>query len=444
MGGSSLKSEFHNLIHKDEKILCALLFASNDGFLFYDLTSFKKAWLSSKYWELLGYDSKEKEHMEHDWEDTIYEHDLNMALKELNEHSQDDNYLFDRFLRHKHKDGSTVWMRFRGIIIKDEQGSPIRLLGAYSDVSGYKKMEKKMMRLADEYQDIFNGTQDAMFLMEVLGDSKFRFISSNWAHQKKTKLIIEDFAGKTPEELLGEELGNIVSDNYQKCVISKKSISYEEKLDLPGGELYWMTTLTPIIEDDEVIKIIASATDITEIKKLELELEKQANYDKLTRLPNRRLFFERLERLIVESERDHTQFALLFIDLDGFKDINDKYGHEAGDEVLITVGQRIQKCIRKSDTAARMGGDEYSALLRNPKDKKAISNIVHKIHKALQEVIHIGDHECYVNSSIGIAIYPDNGTDSKTLLRNADSAMYEVKRNGKRGFGFFEDVIIEK
>ncbi len=149
------------------------------------------------------------------------------------------------------------------------------------------------------------------------------------------------------------------------------------------------------------------------------------------------MFFERLERLIVESERENTRFALLFIDLDGFKNVNDNYGHEAGDSVLITVGKRIQHCIRKSDTVARMGGDEYSVLLRGFEDKKEITKVVKKIHKTLQEKMHIGDNECYVNASIGIAIYPDNGTNIETLLKNSDSTMYEVKKNGKGGFEFF-------
>lgn len=109
------------------------------------------------------------------------------------------------------------------------------------------------------------------------------------------------------------------------------------------------------------------------------------------------------------------------------------------------VGKRIQNCIRKEDTAARMGGDEYSALLRDIEDKKTISNLVEKIHKTLQEVMHIGNHECYVNSSIGVAIYPTNGENGEILLRNADSKMYEVKRKGKGGFEFiFEDNKIAK
>lgn len=439
MGESSLKTEFYKVIHKDEDIFDALLFASIEGFLFLDLINFENAWLSSKYWELLGYDPKEMEQHEYAWKDTVFEEDLNKALEDLGKHSEDDDYLFDQLLRHRHKNGSIVWMRFRGIVLKDEHGKAKRLAASFSDASSSMEMEKKMMRLADEYETIFNGTRDAMFLLEVLENGEFRFIDNNHAHQKKTKLMSEDIAKKTPQEVFGKEIGDAACENYRECVKNKKSISYEEKLDLPEGELYWLTTLTPIIEDDTVIKIMGSATDITQMKELELKLDRLANYDTLTGIPNRRLFFERLKQLIAEIERDNTQFALLFIDLDGFKEINDNYSHETGDEVLITVGKRLSNHIRKSDTVARMGGDEFAVLLRDIKDKEAIQLVVEKIHKSLQEVIKIGDDECYVNSSIGIAIYPNDGKDSETLLRNADSVMYEIKRKGKAGYEFFDD-----
>ena len=206
-----------------------------------------------------------------------------------------------------------------------------------------------------------------------------------------------------------------------------------------GKDFVWLTTLTPIMEGDRVTHIVGSAEDITKRKKLELELEEYANYDKLTGLPNRRLFFERLDRMVVEHERDKSKFALLFIDLDGFKDINVEYGHVVGDEVLITIGNRLLQCIRKSDTAARMGGDEYTIIIRNIEEIKNVEILVKKIHKALQEVMCIDLIECKVDSSIVIAIYPENGEDSDTLLRSADTSMYDVKRNGKGGFGYFKD-----
>lgn len=246
---------------------------------------------------------------------------------------------------------------------------------------------------------------------------------------------------KSPQELFGKELGDIIEENCQKCVDSKKSITYEERQFLPSGEHIWLTTLTPIIEEDRVSYIVGSSTDITERRKLELELEKSANYDKLTGLPNRRLFFERLEQTVLDSEVENQKFALLFIDLDGFKYINDNHGHVFGDEVLTIVGKRLIECVRKTDTVARMGGDEFTVLIKNIEDKEIVEKIAKKIQDLLQEVMHIQDYECRINSSIGIAIFPSNGKDSETLLRKADASMYEVKRKGNGGYMFSNDLV---
>ncbi|WP_353893608.1 diguanylate cyclase [Proteinivorax hydrogeniformans] len=439
MEGIYLKDELYALIKKDKSIFEFIQSGSLDGIWYWDLENPQMEWMSPKFWETLGYSSEDKKHLVSEWQDIIFQEDLKLAIENLKKHCADPNYPYDQIVRYKHKNGSTVWIRCRGLAIRDENGKAIRMLGAHTDITDLKEIEKEISRLTKEYEKIFNGTQDAMFLIEVFENGEFRYVRNNLAHQNKTGILFEQIRNKSPQDLLGQEMGDVVSENYKKCVVAKKNITYEEELNLPGGERIWSTTLTPIFEDDKVSHIVGSSTDITDRKKLQMKLEKQANYDQLTGIPNRRLFLERLERLVVESERDNTQFALLFIDLDGFKYINDKYGHEAGDEVLITVGQRVQKCIRKSDTAARMGGDEYSALLRGIGDKDAISNVVEKIHKELQEVMYIGDNECYVNSSIGVAIYPDNGADSESLLKNADSKMYEVKKSGKGGFKFYED-----
>lgn len=438
-----LKKELYDLINSDTGIFEFIQSGSLDGIWYWDLENPENEWMSPKFWETLGYNPDEKKHLASEWQDIIFQEDLTLSIENFERHSADPNHPYDQIVRYKHKKGSTVWIRCRGLAIRNENGKAIRMLGAHTDITDLKETEKEISRLTKEYEKVFNGTQDAMFLIQVFDNGETRYVRNNLAHQNKTGILLEQIMNKSPQELLGKEMGDVVAENYKKCIVSKKSITYEEELSLPGGDRMWLTTLTPIVEEDKVTHVVGSATDITERKKLQLELEKQANYDKLTGLPNRRLFFEQLERLIVQSERDKTQFALLFIDLDGFKGINDNYGHEVGDAVLITVGKRIQQCIRKSDTAARMGGDEYSALLLDVQDKKALSNVVDKIHKTLQEVMHIGNHECYVNSSIGVAIYPTNGEDSEILLRNADSKMYEVKRNGKGGFEFIEDKKID-
>lgn len=432
-----LKKELYDLTKNDTKIFEFIQSGSLDGIWYWDLEDSENEWMSPKFWETLGYNPEEKKHMTSEWQNIIFKEDLNLAFSNFEKHCADPTYPYDQIVRYKHKNGSTVWIRCRGLAIRDQNGKPIRMLGAHTDITDLKEAEKKYSRLMKEYEKVFNGTQDAMFLIKVTLNGEFRYIRNNLSHQNKTGITLEQLRNSSPQELLGEETGDIVASNYQKCVDSKHSMTYEEELWLPAGQRVWLTTLTPIIEEGICSYIVGSAEDITERKKLELELEKYANYDKLTGLPNRRLFFERLELTILENERDKAEFAVLFIDLDGFKNINDNYGHEAGDEVLITVGNRLLQCVRKSDTVARMGGDEYTVILKNVEDKEDIKNLVEKIHKSLQEVMQIDGVECFVNSSIGVALYPENGYDSETLLRNADSLMYEIKRNGKGGYKFF-------
>ncbi len=432
-----LKKELYDLTKNDTKIFEFIQSGSLDGIWYWDLEDSENEWMSPKFWETLGYNPEEKKHMTSEWQNIIFKEDLNLAFSNFEKHCADPTYPYDQIVRYKHKNGSTVWIRCRGLAIRDQNGKPIRMLGAHTDITDLKESEKKYSRLMKEYEKVFNGTQDAMFLIKVTLNGEFRYIRNNLSHQNKTGITLEQLRNSSPQELLGEETGDIVASNYQKCVDSKHSMTYEEELWLPAGQRVWLTTLTPIIEEGICSYIVGSAEDITERKKLELELEKYANYDKLTGLPNRRLFFEKLELSIAENKKVNTRFAVLFIDLDGFKNINDNYGHEAGDEVLTTVGNRLLKCVRKSDTVARMGGDEYTVILKNVEDKKSIKILVEKIHKSLQEVMQINGVECFINSSIGVALYPENGDDSETLLRNADSLMYEIKRNGKGGYKFF-------
>ncbi len=431
-----LQNELYGLINNDTSVFEFIQSGSLDGIWYWDLENPENEWMSPKFWKILGYNPDEKKHLASEWQDIIFQEDLKLAAENLEKHCADPDHPYDQIVRYRHKNGSTIWIRCRGLAIRDENGKAIRMLGAHTDITDLKRTEKEIHRLKEEYKKVFNGTQDAIFLMKVLEDGGFRYVRNNLSHQHKTGISLEEIKNKSPQELLGRKKGDIVSENYRKCLLARESITYEEELNLPGGDRIWLTTLTPIIKENNVSHIVGSATDITERKRLELELEKHANYDNLTGLPNRKLFFEVLDRKILENERDNRKFALLFIDLDGFKDINDNYGHEVGDEVLIKVGEKLLKCIRKSDTVARMGGDEFTIILRNIKDKTTAENLVKKIHTVLQEVIYIGDNECNIGSSIGISIYPDHGKDSETLLRNADLSMYEIKRNGKSSYKF--------
>jgi histidinol-phosphatase (PHP family) len=432
------------LINNDKSIFEFIQSGSLDGIWYWDLEKPENEWMSPKFWQTLGYDPRGKKHQAKEWQNIIFQEDLKLATENFEKHCVDSNYPYDQIVRYKHKNGTTIWIRCRGLAIRDKKGRAIRMLGAHTDITDLKETEKEISRLTKEYEKVFNGTQDAMFLIRVLMNGDFRYVRNNLAHESKTGIRLEQIVDKSPQDLLGKDLGRLVEKKFQTCVDKKMSITYEEELTLADGKCTWLTTLTPITEGQIVTHIVASSRDVTERKKLELELERRANYDKLTGLPNRRLFFERLERMILESERDKTKFALLFIDLDGFKMINDNYGHETGDEVLITLGKRLLMSVRKSDVVARMGGDEFTVLIRNIKDEASVEKFVIKIHEVLKEVIHLDSIECRVNASIGIGIFPKNGTDKETLLKNADSSMYDIKRNGKSGYRFFDDMVIDR
>jgi len=166
-------------------------------------------------------------------------------------------------------------------------------------------------------------------------------------------------------------------------------------------------------------------------------LAHQAHHDALTNLPNRLLFRERLEHAIVQARRDDAHVGVLFLDLDGFKLINDTLGHRQGDQVLIEVTRRIKALLRQNDTLARMGGDEFLIVLPSLKTPRHAARVAQKCLEALRDPMHLDGHEIYVSSSIGISVFPEDGQDTEQLQRQADLAMYQAKARGKNGFEFF-------
>jgi len=176
-------------------------------------------------------------------------------------------------------------------------------------------------------------------------------------------------------------------------------------------------------------------------KQTEMHLARLAHYDQLTDIPNRILFRDRLEHVIHLANRDKTSFALLFIDLNGFKQVNDTFGHDAGDAIIRICAERLSACMRRSDSVARMGGDEFTLLLSHIDNHTDVAHIAEKIIALLSEPADINGYEVAVGCSIGIAIYPQAGRDADTLLKNADMAMYKAKQDDGSSFCFFTDAM---
>ena len=212
------------------------------------------------------------------------------------------------------------------------------------------------------------------------------------------------------------------------------------------GSLYAQETTICAIKNNggEITNYCAIISDISERKKMEDQVKNLAYYDYLTKLPNRFLFKEKLEHALKNAERDQTSLALLFLDLDNFKIINDTHGHYYGDKLLQDVSLRILECIRKNDTIARLGGDEFTIFLEKAEDRNITVSIAEKISNRLNEPYIIDDKLVYTSPSIGIAFYPQDASNYTELLKCADNAMYLSKEKGKNQINFFESALNDK
>lgn len=243
--------------------------------------------------------------------------------------------------------------------------------------------------------------------------------------------------GQTPEETYKAMWDNLLSSGFwQGELLNRRK----------DGDKLWVFMVVSAVKDDRgaVTHYLAIQDDISERKQQEERLRYQANFDSLTGLPNRALLEDRLHQALRHDSRQQRKTALVYLDLDKFKPINDTFGHHIGDVVLVQTGERIRKAIRAEDTVARLGGDEFLMVLSGLDDLGALDGIAAKVQTALQEPFLIEGRELHVGSSLGIAIAPRDGQDIETLLSNADSAMYRAKQQGTNRYQYFTAEMNEQ
>lgn len=219
--------------------------------------------------------------------------------------------------------------------------------------------------------------------------------------------------------------------------------SAEYRVRCKQGAWKWLLSRGAVVQRDHqgrAVRMVGTTIDIS----ADQETLRRANFDSVTRLPNRNLFRDRLEKEIQSGERTGKRFALLFLDLDRFKEVNDLLGHDAGDKLLRKCADRICSCVRAVDTVARLGGDEFTVILTDLEDRTHVEDIAQKILVELARPVELGDAHVHISASIGITLYPDDGSDPERLLQNADQAMYVAKNSGRDQFHFFTSSMHER
>ena len=245
--------------------------------------------------------------------------------------------------------------------------------------------------------------------------------------------------GKTPRLIKGGFLSRDFYRNLWETILAGHEWHGVFHNQTKAGELVWeMASISPIRDDQGAIThFVGIKEDITELRRLQEQVEYMARHDQLTGLPNRFLFQDRLDQALVQGKRRKTCFALLYLDLDDFKVVNDSFGHEAGDTLLSVVGQRLLRCVRESDTVARMGGDEFTVLLPDIEGLASVQRVADLIVEALSQPIPVlPGQNTRIGVSIGIALYPQDGQDASLLLARADKALYQAKRQGNQALPF--------
>jgi len=310
------------------------------------------------------------------------------------------------------------------------------VVGARRYLAERKRMDEVLRKSENDWRLTFDSISDLV----SLHDRDYRIIKANQA--------MADFFGQPVESLLGKhcyEVFHGTSEPVANCPHQRTMITNQaerQEVDDPHMGCPFLITTSPVFDEaGQVIASVHIAKNITEDRRTEQHLQHLAHYDQLTQLPNRTLFLDRLTQALARANWHQRLVAVLFLDLDRFKVINDTLGHDTGDLLLQAVAGRLLKAVREGDTVARFGGDEFVIALVDVADEQDVYLITEKLLRELGRPFVIRDRELFVTTSIGISLYPHDGTDTSELIRNADASMYHAKELGKNNYQRYSPIL---
>lgn len=334
--------------------------------------------------------------------------------------------------------GKVVYVYEIGEPVFDEHDTLVRTFGTFQDITERKQVEEALQESYKFLNATINGAPDFIFAKDLNG----RHTMMNSAFTKFLGKSEEDILGKTNSEIFPPDTARCFDLEDGEVLTSGKTHSYENSMEIDGSMRTLLTTKYSHFDSEgNPAGILGIARDITDRKLAEEKIRYLANHDELTGLPTLRLGRDRLSGAIALARRNKTSAAVLYLDLDGFKEVNDSLGHKAGDHVLIEVGERLTRSVRETDTVARLGGDEYIIILTQVTEGTAYMKVAEKILETVTRPIGINGQDVNISASIGIALYPDHGDTTDELIKQADEAMYGVKHKGKNNYAMANDDL---
>lgn len=385
---------------------------------------------------ILGYGEAEVPARIEAWEALTHTEDLALLREDLARHYRGETPLLDVEYRMRAKDGEWRWLHTVGRTVTRDAatGRATHMTGTHRDVTKRRRSEE-LLRLQEL---AINSATNAILISDARAPDQ-PLVHVNPAFERMTGYSANEITGRNCRFLQGEDRDQPEIDRLRAATQSGSPARVLLRNYRKDGTLFWNDLqISPVRDKSGVVThFIGIQNDVTEIKNYQAELEHRANHDTLTGIANRNLLNDRLERAILFARRLRQKVAVLFLDLDRFKIVNDSLGHESGDALLKIVAERLKNCVRQGDTVARIGGDEFVVLLSELEMATDAARIAQKVIDSLAEPITILSNNLSASASIGISIYPDDGQDAESLLKNADVAMYRAKQSGPGQYSLY-------